>query len=257
MLQVPSNLILLRLGAPTWLGVTIVAWGVVAALFAGLRNTAEFYILRFLLGITECGAFPGEQCDQLGLLMVAYQIASAATKAPGSTAPAGRQPNLYKIAGIWYHMNQFYSDRDLSVSYTWVSTASVLAQVLLPDGLYKPRNTVCLCHTRRCARQSCPTLAGTSTDRRLTASSFTKHRAMRAGGRGPDRGGAAVAERCAGPARLEVAVPAGGPAHHRLWLRPEGALTLSLQSSHCEPRFSAVFVSASTGVSTALMPQQS
>ena len=31
-------------------------------------------------------------------------------------------------AGIWYHMNQFYNDRDLSVSYTWVSTASVLAQ---------------------------------------------------------------------------------------------------------------------------------
>ena len=59
MLQVPSNLILLRLGAPTWLGVTIIAWGVVAALFAALRNTAEFYILRFLLGITECGAFPG------------------------------------------------------------------------------------------------------------------------------------------------------------------------------------------------------
>ena len=58
-LQVPSNLILLRLGAPTWLGVTIVAWGTVAALFAALRNTAEFYVLRFLLGITECGAFPG------------------------------------------------------------------------------------------------------------------------------------------------------------------------------------------------------
>lgn len=60
-LQVPSNLILLRLGAPTWLGVTIVAWGIVAALFAALRNTAEFYILRFLLGITECGAFPGSE----------------------------------------------------------------------------------------------------------------------------------------------------------------------------------------------------
>ena len=58
-LQVPSNLILLRVGAPTWLGVTIVAWGTVAALFAALRNTADFYILRFLLGITECGAFPG------------------------------------------------------------------------------------------------------------------------------------------------------------------------------------------------------
>jgi MFS family permease len=60
-LQVPSNLILLRLGAPTWLGLTIVAWGVVAASFATLRSTAQFYILRFLLGIAECGAFPGAQ----------------------------------------------------------------------------------------------------------------------------------------------------------------------------------------------------
>ena len=35
---------------------------------------------------------------------------------------------MVMCAGIWYHMNQFYNDRDLSVSYTWVSTASVLAQ---------------------------------------------------------------------------------------------------------------------------------
>ena len=58
-LQVPSNLILLRVGAPTWLGVTVVSWGAVAALFAALQSPAEFYVLRFLLGITECGAFPG------------------------------------------------------------------------------------------------------------------------------------------------------------------------------------------------------
>ena len=40
---------------------TIVSWGTVAALFAALRNTADFYVLRFLLGITECGAFPGAE----------------------------------------------------------------------------------------------------------------------------------------------------------------------------------------------------
>ena len=58
-LQIPSNLILLRVGAPTWLGITIVSWGSVAALFAAVRGTSDFYLLRFLLGITECGAFPG------------------------------------------------------------------------------------------------------------------------------------------------------------------------------------------------------
>lgn len=59
MLQVPSNLILLRVGAPIWLGITVVGWGTVAALFATVKNTRQFYVLRFLLGITECGAFPG------------------------------------------------------------------------------------------------------------------------------------------------------------------------------------------------------
>ena len=35
-------------------------------------------------------------------------------------------------AGIWYHMNQFYSEQELSVAYTWVSTAATLAQVCAP-----------------------------------------------------------------------------------------------------------------------------
>ena len=31
-------------------------------------------------------------------------------------------------AGIWYHMNQFYNDHDLSVAFVWVTTASMLTQ---------------------------------------------------------------------------------------------------------------------------------
>lgn len=60
--QVPSNMVLVRVGAPLWLGVIVVSWGVVATAFAGLRSVSDFYLLRFLLGVTECGTFPGMWC---------------------------------------------------------------------------------------------------------------------------------------------------------------------------------------------------
>lgn len=58
----PSNMVLVRVGAPAWLGAIVVAWGVVATAFAGLRGVSDFYLLRFLLGVTECGTFPGMWC---------------------------------------------------------------------------------------------------------------------------------------------------------------------------------------------------
>ena len=51
--QVPSNIMLLRLGAPTWLARLSVAWGLTAAAFAFVRSPAAFVALRLLLGICE------------------------------------------------------------------------------------------------------------------------------------------------------------------------------------------------------------
>ena len=55
-------MVLVRVGAPAWLGAIVVSWGVVATAFAGLRGVTDFYLLRFLLGVTECGTFPGMWC---------------------------------------------------------------------------------------------------------------------------------------------------------------------------------------------------
>ena len=55
-------MVLVRVGAPAWLGAIVVSWGVVATMFAGLRGVTDFYLLRFLLGVTECGTFPGMWC---------------------------------------------------------------------------------------------------------------------------------------------------------------------------------------------------
>ncbi|KAJ9526700.1 hypothetical protein QJQ45_017542 [Haematococcus lacustris] len=59
LLQVPSNLILRRVGGPAWLSFLIGAWGVTASSFALMRTSTQFYWLRALLGLTESGAFPG------------------------------------------------------------------------------------------------------------------------------------------------------------------------------------------------------
>ncbi|WIA13561.1 hypothetical protein OEZ85_007128 [Tetradesmus obliquus] len=58
--QIPSNLLLCRLGARLWLPLITAAFGMVAvcsALF--IRGPASFYALRLALGITEAGVFPG------------------------------------------------------------------------------------------------------------------------------------------------------------------------------------------------------
>src|SRR5688572_25036242 len=57
--EVPSNLILQRVGARIWIARIMVFWGVVSMAFMFLNGTAMFYAMRFLLGAAEAGFFPG------------------------------------------------------------------------------------------------------------------------------------------------------------------------------------------------------
>lgn len=57
--EVPSNLILQRIGARRWLAIIALLWGAVAACMAFVTTAHEFYWLRFLLGAAEAGFFPG------------------------------------------------------------------------------------------------------------------------------------------------------------------------------------------------------
>ncbi len=59
LLQVPSNLVLARIGARRWLAALTLAWGAIAAAMALVRGPASFYALRFLLGAAEAGFAPG------------------------------------------------------------------------------------------------------------------------------------------------------------------------------------------------------
>ncbi|MFJ3638204.1 MFS transporter [Streptomyces sp. NPDC090108] len=57
--EVPSNLLLQRVGARTWIARIMISWGVVSAAFVFVTGEKTFYVLRFLLGAAEAGFYPG------------------------------------------------------------------------------------------------------------------------------------------------------------------------------------------------------
>jgi MFS transporter, ACS family, tartrate transporter len=57
--EVPSNLLLYRFGARRWLARIMITWGVLAMAMLFVRTPAQFYTMRFLLGMSEAGFFPG------------------------------------------------------------------------------------------------------------------------------------------------------------------------------------------------------
>lgn len=58
-LEVPSNLILEKVGARRWIARIMVTWGMVATAMAFVSSANMLYTLRFLLGVAEAGFFPG------------------------------------------------------------------------------------------------------------------------------------------------------------------------------------------------------
>ena len=57
--DIPSNLILAKVGPRRWMARIMISWGIVAACMSLVHSPKEFYLLRFLLGVSEAGFFPG------------------------------------------------------------------------------------------------------------------------------------------------------------------------------------------------------
>ena len=57
--EVPSNLILHRVGARRWIARIMITWGIISGLFAFVETAWQFYLLRFMLGVAEAGLAPG------------------------------------------------------------------------------------------------------------------------------------------------------------------------------------------------------
>jgi D-galactonate transporter len=59
LLEVPSNLLLQRVGARAWIARIMISWGAISALMLVVHEPWQFYLMRFLLGAAEAGFFPG------------------------------------------------------------------------------------------------------------------------------------------------------------------------------------------------------
>jgi D-galactonate transporter len=57
--EVPSNMLLVRVGPRRWITRIVVSWGIVSGLTAFVSTPMQFYVMRFLLGVAEAGFFPG------------------------------------------------------------------------------------------------------------------------------------------------------------------------------------------------------
>ena len=57
--EVPSNMILHKVGARLWIARIMITWGIISGAMAYVTTPQMFYIMRFLLGVAEAGFFPG------------------------------------------------------------------------------------------------------------------------------------------------------------------------------------------------------
>jgi len=57
--EIPSNLVMARVGARIWIARIMIIWGFVAAAMMFIHSTTMFYVMRFVLGVAEAGFYPG------------------------------------------------------------------------------------------------------------------------------------------------------------------------------------------------------
>lgn len=86
--EIPSNLMLHKLGARIWLARILITWGILAALTGFVHSVHQLYVARFLLGLAEGGYFPGillyltywfrqrEQAQAVALFITGIPVAS-------------------------------------------------------------------------------------------------------------------------------------------------------------------------------------
>jgi MFS transporter, ACS family, tartrate transporter len=84
--EVPSNLLLHKIGARIWIARILITWGIVAMLTGIVHNVHQLYVVRFLLGLAEAGYYPGvvlyltywfrqrEQAQAIALVLVGIPV---------------------------------------------------------------------------------------------------------------------------------------------------------------------------------------
>ncbi len=138
--EVPSNLLLMRIGARRWLARILLTWGALAMGMALVRTPLQFYIMRFLLGLAEAGFFPGvlyylsqwfprsQRAKMVSAFYVAVPLSSAAMGAAAG-AILGLQGRMALSGWQWLFLIEGAPAVLLGIAYVF----------LLPDSAEKAR----------------------------------------------------------------------------------------------------------------------
>jgi ACS family tartrate transporter-like MFS transporter len=115
--EVPSNLILHRVGARRWIGRIMISWAFIAGAMAFIKDARGFYALRLLLGIAEAGFFPGivyyltywvpaaDRARMIGTFMTAIPL-STAVSGPLSSALLTLDGTLGLAGWQWLYLTE-------------------------------------------------------------------------------------------------------------------------------------------------------
>jgi ACS family tartrate transporter-like MFS transporter len=103
--DLPSSLILRRVGTRIWIARIMISWGVVSACMVWVRSPGSFYLLRFLLGVAEAGFVPG-MLLYLTFWFPSHERARAVAKFMTATSLAGvvggpLSSALLKLDGVY------------------------------------------------------------------------------------------------------------------------------------------------------------
>jgi MFS family permease len=165
--EVPSNLILHRVGARIWIARIMVTWSIISCLTMYAQGPLSFYLLRFLLGVAEAGFFPGivlylstwfpasRRSQIIALFMVAIPV-SGAIGGPLSGWIMERFGGLHDLAGWqWLFLVEgigsllvgiaaFFMLQDRIETVKWLSADEkrLLAQDLAADDSTRSRHGV-------------------------------------------------------------------------------------------------------------------
>jgi ACS family tartrate transporter-like MFS transporter len=113
--EVPSNLVMDKVGARLWLARIMITWGIASAVTAAVVGPTSFLVIRFLLGVGEAGLFPGtillftywfpdaHRARIIGLFTLALPV-SVALGAPISTAILGMDGVLGVKGWQWIYI---------------------------------------------------------------------------------------------------------------------------------------------------------
>ncbi len=106
--EVPSNLILSRIGACRWIARIMISWGVISSCMMFVTGPWSFYLLRLLLGFAEAGFFPGIllyltywfPARQRARVVAQFMIASPLAYILGGPLSGALMEYMHQVAGL-------------------------------------------------------------------------------------------------------------------------------------------------------------